>query len=44
MPPEQAEGRLDLIDERSEVCTLAAVLYDILTGEPPVDGPDMATV
>jgi serine/threonine protein kinase len=44
MPPEQAEGRVDLIDERSDVYGLGAVLYDIPTGEPPFDGPDTPTV
>jgi tetratricopeptide (TPR) repeat protein len=44
MPPEQAEGRIDRIDERSDVYGLGAVLYDILTGEPPFDGPDTPAV
>jgi serine/threonine protein kinase len=44
MPPEQAEGRLDQVDERSDVYALGAVLYETLTGDPPFDGPDTAAV
>jgi serine/threonine-protein kinase len=38
MPPEQARGELDLIDERSDVFGLGAILCEILTSQPPYTG------
>ena len=38
MPPEQAAGRLDLLGPQSDVYSLGATLYFILTGKPPVTG------
>ncbi len=44
MPPEQAMGEHDHVDERSDVFGLGAVLCAILTGEPPYVGPDPASI
>ncbi len=37
MPPEQAEGQVERLDERSDIYSLGAVLYEILTLTPPYE-------
>ncbi|HPS29495.1 MAG TPA: protein kinase [bacterium] len=38
MPPEQAEGNVDEIDETSDIYSLGAILFQLLTGKPPYVG------
>src|SRR5262245_18983363 len=42
MAPEQAEGRLDLIDRRTDIYGLGAILFEVLTGQAPHRGPGTA--
>ncbi|MHC5082175.1 MAG: serine/threonine-protein kinase, partial [Planctomycetota bacterium] len=38
MPPEQAAGKISEIDEKSDIYSLGAILYQILTFRPPFEG------
>src|SRR5262249_23243189 len=44
MPPEQASGAWDRVDQRADVFGLGGILCAILTGEPPYSGASMRDV
>jgi serine/threonine protein kinase/WD40 repeat protein len=41
MSPEQALGKVNELDERSDIFSLGGILYAILTLRPPVEGKDV---
>jgi len=44
MSPEQAEGMVADLDERSDIYALGAILYAVLTLHPPIDGTTLDEV
>ncbi len=44
MPPEQARGNISAISPRSDVYSIGAVLYELVTGVAPFDGPNMLDI
>ena len=44
LSPEQAQGRVDSMDERTDVFGLGGILHAILTLNPPVEGPTLLDI
>lgn len=44
MPPEQARGNIDEITPQSDVYSIGAVLYEMVTGRAPFEGPNVLDI
>jgi serine/threonine protein kinase len=44
MAPEQVEARNDLMNTRTDIYGLGAILFEILTGKPPATGPTLGEI
>ena len=44
MPPEQAAGELAHVNNHSDVYSLGATFYYLLTGKPPTEGRDLVSI
>ena len=44
MSPEQAQGRVDLLDHLSDIYTLGSILFEVMNGTPPYTGNSVEEV